>query len=40
MFKERFKFYKHINLRGQSDVIDFSKVEDIEFIVNYSFYNI
>lgn len=35
MFKERFKFYKHINLLEQSDLIDFEKVVDTELIVSY-----
>jgi len=36
MFKERFKFYKHVNTLGQeSDIIDFANVVDTDFIVSY-----
>jgi len=36
MFKECFKFYKHINsLEQQLDVIDFANEVKTEFIVSY-----
>jgi len=37
MFKERFKFYKRVNIMEQeSDVIDFANVVDAKFIVSYN----
>jgi len=37
MFKERFKFYKHINsLEQQSDVIDLANEVNTELMVSYS----
>jgi len=35
MFKERFKFYKHVSTLGQeSDIIDFANLVDTKFIVS------
>jgi len=37
MFKECFKFYKHINsFEQQLDVIDFANEVNTEFMVSYS----